>query len=229
MAKKQAQDETIVDVQEIYTKTEMYVDRNRKTLTIVLVGVALVALAFFGYKYFVVQPKVEKAQSSIWRAEMYFMNDSLDQALNGDDEHMGFLEVAKAYDGTSVGMLANYYLGIIYRDQGDYQSALDHFSKSDFDDDVLGLIAMGNVGDMYVELGDLNQGAEWLNKAARKASASDSKSYSAPLYLLKAAMVQLELGNNAEAKKMFDEITTNYPDATEYEKAAKYGAMLYQY
>ena len=43
-------EETIVDVQEVYTKTEVFVDRNRKALTIGLAVVALVVISFFAYQ-----------------------------------------------------------------------------------------------------------------------------------------------------------------------------------
>lgn len=228
MAKKQ-QEETIVDVQEIYTKTEMYVDKNRKMLTAILGGIALAFCAFFGYQYLVVKPNELEARESIWKAEIYFQSDSLDLAMAGDGVYLGFEDVAAQYGNTSAGKLANYYMGIIHRDQGEYELAIENFKKCDFDDDVLGIIALGNIGDLYVELNDLESGLEWLNKAAAEAKGSASKSYSAPLYMLKAGIVQMELGNNSEAKKIFDAITEGYPDATEYEKAAKYGAMLYQY
>lgn len=228
MAKKD-QEETIVDVQEIYTKTEMYVDKNRKMLTTVLGGVALAVCAFFAYQYFVVNPNEMDARASIWKAEIYFQADSLDLAMNGDGVYLGFEDVAAQHGNTSAGKLANYYMGIINRDQGEYELAIDNFKQCDFDDDVLGLIALGNIGDLYVELNDLDAGLEWLSKAAAKAKNSDSDSYTAPMYMMKAAIVQMDLGNKSEAKKMFDAITEGYPDATEYEKAAKYGAMLYQY
>lgn len=228
MAKKQ-QEETIVDVQEIYTKTEMYVDKNRKMLTAILGGVALAFCAFFGYQYLVVKPNEMEARASIWKAEIYFQADSLDLAMEGDGVYLGFEDVAAQYGKTSAGKLANYYMGIINRDKGEYDLAIENFKQCDFDDDVLGLIALGNIGDLYVELNDLDSGLEWLSKAAAKAKSSESASYSAPMYMMKAAIVHMDKGNNAEAKKMFDAIIADYPDATEYEKAAKYGAMLYQY
>jgi len=90
MAKKKNQEETIVDVQEVYTKTEMYVEKNRKPLVIVVAAVAIIFIAFFGYKQLIVKPQLEEASNNIWKAQLYFENDSLDLALNGDGLYMGF-------------------------------------------------------------------------------------------------------------------------------------------
>jgi TolA-binding protein len=230
MAKKKQQEETIVDVQEVYTKTEMFVDRNRKMLSIVLGGVALLFCIFYGYRYLVVIPKEKEAMNNIWKAQLYFENDSLDLALNGDDLYPGFEDIAIDFEGSKTGQLANYYLGIIHRDQGDYELALENFEKCDFDDDAIGVLAMANVGDMHVELGDLESGAVWMNKAATRAKSTTSANYSAPLVLFKYGVVLLELERFAEAKAVFEDIRDNYPEATEYfDKATKYAASLSRY
>ncbi|MEZ4738127.1 MAG: hypothetical protein R2818_01935 [Flavobacteriales bacterium] len=50
----------------------------------------------------------------IWKAEYYFEIDSLEKALNGDDQWPGFLTIADDFGSTPSGNLANYYLGTIY-------------------------------------------------------------------------------------------------------------------
>ena len=72
MAKKNQTEETIVDVQEVYTKTEVFVDRNRKALTIGLAAVALVVIGFFAYQKLLLEPQAQEAQNNIWQAQMYF-------------------------------------------------------------------------------------------------------------------------------------------------------------
>jgi tetratricopeptide (TPR) repeat protein len=229
MAKKKQQEETIVNVGEVYTKTEMFVDRHRKTLTTVLVGVALAAAAFFGYRALVVQPHEQEAMNQIWKAQLYFENDSLDAAVNGDGLYPGFQEIADNYDGTKAGMLANYYMGIINRDNVEYEAALENFKKVDFSDNAVGILAMGNVGDMYVELEQYEEGAKWLTKAATEARSSASEEFSAPFYLYKAATVNYELGNYPMAYKQFNSIVEDYPKSSEHDKAIKWAGRLDQY
>lgn len=89
-----------LDVSEVYTKTELFVDKNKKPLTIgagVLVAIVLVVI---GYQQFVVKPKTAQALEDIWKAQYYFEIDSLDLALNGDGQWMGFEAVADEYGST---------------------------------------------------------------------------------------------------------------------------------
>ena len=85
MAKKKAQkEEVIVDVQEVYSKSEEFVERNKKILSIVIGALLLLFLVFFAYRYFVIKPKQENAVSELYKSQMYFMQDSLETALIGD-------------------------------------------------------------------------------------------------------------------------------------------------
>ena len=230
MAKKNQTEETIVDVQEVYTKTEVFVDRNRKALTIGLALVAGAVITFFAYQKLLVEPQAQEAKSNIWQAQMYFEQDSMDLALNGDGLNMGFEEIAEEFSGTATGNLAHYYAGIIYRDNGDYEEALDHFKSAiNLGDNAVAVLAMGNVGDMYAETGDVVQAAEWMEKTANKAANSDSEDFTAPMYYYKAAVLNLELENYSKAKSLLEVIVNEYPHSAEYRKAAKESKALRRY
>ena len=223
MAKKNQQEETIVDVQEVYTKTEVFVDKNRKILTAVLLGIAIGVAGYFAYTRLFQLPKEKAAAESMWKAEEYFSMDSLDLAMTGDDLDPGFEEIAREYGSTKAGLRANYYMGVIYRDRGEFSMALEHFEKAaDLDDEAVSCFAIGNIGDMHIELGDTDKAVKFFEKAARK---SDNE-FTRPLYLMKAARVHMELGNNDAAKKNFKEITSDYPTASEFKDAQKYLASL---
>ncbi len=223
MAKKNQQEETIVDVQEVYTKTEVFVDKNRKILTGVVLALAVVVAGYFAYTKLYKLPKEQSAAESMWKAEEYFSMDSLELAMNGDDLYPGFEEIAREYGSTKAGLRANYYLGVIYRDRGDFATALEHFEKAaDLNDEAVSCFAIGNIGDMHVEQGDTEKAVKFFEKAARQ---SDNE-FTRPLYLMKAARVYMELGNNDAAKKNFKEITSDYPTASEFKDAQKYLASL---
>ena len=57
-------------------------------------------------------------------AEKYFELDSLKQALNGDGEHIGFLDVIDNYGMTDAANLAKYYTGIIYLKQHKFDDCI---------------------------------------------------------------------------------------------------------
>lgn len=227
MAKKNATEDTIVDVQEVYTKTEVFVDKNRRALTIGLGVVALAVIGFFAYQKLLVEPKVAEAQENIWMAQMYLEQDSLDLALNGDGLNMGFEEVAEEFSGTQTGLLANYYIGIIKRDQALYDEAIPYFeTASKLKDNTIGVLAMGNVGDMYAETGDVTTAAKWMEKAAKRASATSSEDFTAPYLLYKAGVLNIELEDYNKAQSLFSTIVDDYPTSAEYQKALKYSKSL---
>lgn len=231
MAKKK-KEETIVDVQEVYTKTELFIDRNRKTLTIIIgIGVVVVAI-FAAWTYLFVRPKENEAKQDIWKAQLYFAIDSVDWALNGDGIDPGFLDIADDYSGTNPGKLADYYIGLIYRDQGQYEDAIDHFNvASGLKDDVFGIYAQGNMGDCYSELQEYEEALKHYEKAASRSEKSAASNRLAPMFRFKAGIVSMELEKYDGAKKHFQAIADNYEDNANplYVKARKYLGMLDQY
>lgn len=228
MAKKNTTEEPIINVQEVYTKTELFVDRNRKILAGVLGGLALIFASYFAYRYLIVEKNEEQAANMIWKAQQYFEIDSVNQARFGDGYFNGFEDVIEEYPSTRAGKLAHFYLGIMDRNNAEYETAIDHFMECDFNDNAVGVLALANIGDMYVELEQYEDAATWLEKAANKAKSSESKDFSAPLYLYKAAIVNFELGNSDKAYGMFKEIVDNYPNSSESDNAKKYASRLSQ-
>src|SRR5690554_5471338 len=125
MAKKKNQkEEIIVDVQELYSKTEHFIEDNKKTLTITLITITVVIGGYFAYKGMYLAPLQAEADQQMFRAEKYFAQDSLNLAIHGDDTHMGFLEIADRYSSTKAGNLSNYYLGISFLRTGQYELAI---------------------------------------------------------------------------------------------------------
>mgnify|MGYP002632071564 CR=1 FL=1 len=225
MAKKN-QEETIVDVQQVYTKSEMFIDRHRKSLAIGVGAIALILIAVLAYRYLIVKPQEDEAAKQSWKAEQYFEMDSLDLALYGDGLYPGLENIVEDYSGTKAASRAHFSMGTIFRDRAEYDLALEHFRQVDAGDDVVGTLALGNVGDIQIELGETQKGAETLERAARKGSKSLSAGFLAPMYFFKAGVAQLELGNKAKARDMFKEITENYPKSAQYSDAQKYHASL---
>ena len=83
MAKKTNQEETIVNVDELYSKSEQFVDKNRKQLTL---GSRWVQHSFslsLATASLVVAPKNTAAEEAAFMAEHYFAKDSADLAMLG--------------------------------------------------------------------------------------------------------------------------------------------------
>ncbi len=210
-----------VDLGQVYTRTELFLDRNKKAITIGVVALLVIVGGLLGYKKFVAEPNAREASEMMWKAEYFFEVDSFDLALNGDDQWPGFLEVIDRYGSTPSGNLAHYYAAAIYMQKGEYEQALDHYKKADIDDDVLRVMAVGNQGDALVELDRLEDAVKQFEKAAKM----EKNDFTTPMYLMKAGLVHQQLGNYKEARKAFDRVATEFPNSPDANQARKYAAI----
>ena len=220
-------DETIVDVQRVYSNAEMFLEKNRKALSIGLGAIALILGGFFAYQFLYKKPKEAEASNSIIKADLWVESDSLELAVNGNADFEGYEAIAEKYGNTNVGKRAHFWTGVYYRDViADYATALEHFKKADFDDEAVGVTVIGNIGDMNIMLGNIEDGASWLEKAAKRANSSASRDYTGPLYNLKAAKAYIEINKNDKAVNLLQFVVDNYdkksPEYGESEKLLAY-------
>jgi tetratricopeptide (TPR) repeat protein len=219
--KKDVNPQTISNVEETLTRTEQFLEENYKTLLIGLgVIVVLVGLFWLGRLY--LGKKNDEAQSQMYQAERYFEMDSLNLALNGDGNYLGFLDIIKDYKLTNAGNLARYNAGICYLQLGKYQEAIDFLDKYSKKDKVLGSLAIGATGDAYVELGDLDKGVSKYLEAAE----FGLNSFNTPLFLMKAAELYELTGKYSDALKVYERIESDYPESTEGSSIDKYIARV---
>ncbi|MCE5347399.1 MAG: tetratricopeptide repeat protein [Bacteroidales bacterium] len=219
--KKDIDPQTISNVEQTLTKTEQFLEENYKNLLIGLgVIVVLVGLVWLGKIY--LNKRNNDAQSQIYQAQKYLEMDSLNLALNGDGNYLGFLDIAKSYKYTNTGNLARYSAGICYLHLGKYQEAIKFLDKYSKKDKVLGSLAIGATGDAYVELGDINKGAAKYTEAADFAQ----NSFNTPLFLMKAGEIYELSGKYSEALKVYERIEAEYPESTEGATIDKYIARV---
>ena len=219
--KKDANPQTISNVEETLTRTEQYLEENYKTmLTGLAVIIILVGLGWLGKIY--LTKRNDEAQSQMYQAERYLEMDSLNLALNGDGNYLGFLDIAKSYRLTKSGNLARYSAGICYLHLGKYQEAIDYLTKYSKKDKVIASLAIGAMGDAYVELGDLDKGISKYIEAADYAR----NSFNTPLFLMKAGELYEMNGKQSEALKVYERIQSEYPESTEGSTIDKYIARV---
>lgn len=219
--KKDVNPPTISSVEQTLTRTEQYLEENYKPLLIGLgIIIALVGIVWLGKIY--LNKRNDEAQSQMYQAERYLEMDSLDLALNGDGNYLGFLDIAKDYKFTNSGNLARYNAGICYLHLGEYQEAIDFLNKYSKKDKVLGSLAIGATGDAYVELGDLDKGVSKYIEAADFAI----NSFNTPLFLMKAGEIYEFNGKFSEALKVYQRIESEYPESTEGTTIEKYIARI---
>jgi tetratricopeptide (TPR) repeat protein len=216
--KKQVPVESVESVENLLSKTEAYIEENQKSLTIILVVIAAVVLGYLGFRNFYVAPLEKEAISQVYVAERYFETDSFRLALEGDGLFPGFLEIIEDYGLTKTANLAQYYAGICYLNLGEYESAIEHLKNFHGRDRMVSTIALGAIGDAYVQLGDLNRAAESYMRAATK----KPDDFTSPVYLQKAGQIYEETGNFRKAIQAYETIEDKYPESNEGRQVDKY-------
>lgn len=220
MSKKHVEEnsEVIVDVQEVYSKTEHFVENNKKNLSIIVGGIVVVIGLYLAYTKMYIAPMEIEAQSSMFMAEKYFEQDSLQKAINGDGLNYGFIDIVDEYSGTKSANLAHYYLGICYLKTGDYEGAIDELNNFSSDDIMVSSIAIGAIGDAYMELGEVDNAISHYEKAAKK----NANELTTPMYLFKAGIAYEEQGDYEKAFDKYTRIKKEYAESTEGRTIEKY-------
>ena len=203
-------DERLENVEEALSKTELWIENNQKTLWGILIAVLVIAFGIFGVtKYMEKRNKTASAQ--IFKAQQYFENEQYENALNGDGNNLGFLDIISDYGSTKTGKLAQYYAGISYMKLGNYQDAIEHLKKYNNKDQILAPMALGAIGDCYMELGDNQNAVNYYGKAAHKCP----NDFTTPMFLVKEGMTYEIMGNYGKALEAYRLLKKDYPLSNE--------------
>jgi len=203
------------------SRVEHYIETN-KNLFFTLVGLLLVAVvSILGYRYYVSQQD-NKAQNEMFQAVYYFEADSLDLALNGDGNNLGFLDIIDLYGRTKAANLAEFYAGTSFLKKGNYNQAIQYLKDFSSDDLLLQARAYSLIGDAYMQLGNFDEAVNYYKKAADY----NPNKYFTPQYLMKAALAYEKLNNYKSAKEMYDRIIKDFATSNEYQEAKKQSSRL---
>ena len=97
MAKKHDhRDDNLMAVEDALSKSEQFIEKNQRLITIVIGAVVVLILAYLGYQRYFLLPKSNEAQEQMFMAEYYFGIDSLNLALIGDGNYPGFYDIVDA-------------------------------------------------------------------------------------------------------------------------------------
>lgn len=206
---------------EQFSRTEEFIEKNKALVFGAVALLVLLVAGVFGYRYYV-NTQEQLAQSEMFQAIYYFESDSLDLALNGDGNNLGFIDITEEYSITDAGNLANYYAGTAYLKQGKFKQAILYLEDFSADDLLVQARAYSLIGDAHMELNEYDQAASAYKKAA---GYKPTKQFT-PTYLLKAALAFEKAGNMEEAKDAYQTIIEDYWDSSEFQKAKKLKAQL---
>ncbi len=211
-------EENIQAVEHALGKTEQFIEDNQKIILIALGAIVFVVLAYFAFQRFYIVPKEKNAAAQMFMAEKYFEMDSLNLSLNGDGINPGFLKIISDFKLTKSANLAKYYAGVVYMEKGEFETAIDYLEDFSGDDQVLGAMALGAIGDCNVELGKTEKAVSNYLDAAN----ANKNEFSTPLFLQKAGWAYEILKDYKNAVVVYKKIKVEFPKSNEAREIDKY-------
>ncbi|MDP4291249.1 MAG: tetratricopeptide repeat protein [Bacteroidota bacterium] len=215
-------EERIHTVEETLSKTERFIEKNQKLLINIGIALVVLVLGFYAVRNYYILPREADASAQMFMAQRYFEKDSLKQAMNGDGNYPGFLQIISDYKWTKAANLSHYYAGICLLKQGKFQDAIDQLEKFSGRDEVVAPMALGAIGDAYMEL---NQPEKAANEYKKAADLRDNK-FTTTIFLMKAAFAYEETKDLDKALDIYQTIKTKYPNSTEAQDVDKYIAKI---
>ena len=203
------------------SKTEEFIENNKKVVFGLGGVIALIIVAFFGYRYYMNNLNQE-AQKEMFQAVYWYENGEYDLALNGDGNNFGFLAIVEDYGSTKAGNLASFYLGSIYLNQGQFETAIEYLEDFSSDDLLVQARAYALIGDAYMELGNYSKAANQYGEAANYKS---NKEFS-PVYLMKQGLAYEKANDLEAAMGSYRKMVKDFSDSKQKVEAEKYLSRL---
>jgi len=212
---------------------------KNKSLSIgIITALAVLVIGFLGYKFvyidMIVTPNEEESIEKIWQAEsMAFDKQNWSVAIDGDSLGFfsGFKQISEKYSGYKGGQVATYNLGISYLNNREYENAIQTLKSVDFDDELLSTIAIGAIGDAYLQLGAVSDALSYYLSAYKR----KDNDLTSPIYMMKAAFCLEAQGDYDEAIRTYKLLYISYPNselsvrAEKYMESLKLGEPVYKF
>lgn len=207
-------------VEETVSRTNQFLDENKKTIYGILIALLVIGLAIVAWYKFYYQPKRTEAIDQLYPAEANFRAKEYKLALEGDGNVLGFTQIIQDF-GKKAGKDVYFYAGVCELQLGNYENALNYLKKYTGKDAILAARATACSGDAYVGLEKYKDALACYEKAAASAD-----NIFAAGYLLKAGVVCEEMGDKAKALGFYKQIKDKYPQSMEGYDIDKYIARI---
>lgn len=207
MKKKNSTEKQFANIEGGLSKTEQFIEDNRKALLSIIAFIIFIFIAYYGYDNIYKKPLNIKAQKQLFIAEQYFEKDSFNLALNGNDQFIGLIDIIKSFSNTKSGSIAKYYAGISYLNIGQYKNAIQMLDQYKSSDKLLMSIAKTAIGDAFSEINQPNDAIEYYEKAI----SIYENQLTTPLILIKSAKIHELNKDYKKAIECYKLIKNKYP------------------
>ena len=212
MAKQEIKQEQVLNVEEAVSRSEAFFNKNKKAVTLVVVGVVALIAAWVLVSHFVVTPREQKAAEALFMGEKYFQEGNYETAI------VEFEAVMADHKGTKAANLAKAYAGISNAKLGHYEEAIADLKGFKGNDAMVAPSVLAALGNCYAQVGEEAKAAATLVKAAKKAD----NNLLSPAYLIQAGQIFEKLGKKSDALKVYNEIKNKYYGSVQSMDIEKY-------
>ncbi len=160
----------------------------------------------------------------MYKAEEYYRMDSVNLALNGDGQHLGFLKVISRYGGTDAANMAHFYAGSCFLKLGDNQNAIKQLKDFSTDAKQIQARAWKLLADAYADSGNNKEALNYYKKAGRHFVEDEMNSGEA--LFLAAYLADRVIKDKEEAIALYKEVKEKFPGPPYGDQADNYLAQL---
>lgn len=195
-----------------YFEAQAFIERNRKMLSSIGVGVLIVAVV--GWVYFNnVREARTDATTDLGKVMQYYDQGHYQVAIDGvpQENVRGLKTIVESYGSTPSGEYAKLYLGNAYYVLGKYDEALAAYLDVDLSDDTFSAAALAGAAACYEAKGEFARAAQYFERAYRQ----DGRNVLSPGYLYDTADCFLRAGERGKAREYVEQLKKEFPNSPE--------------
>ena len=159
--------------------------------------------------FYKLNERCKNAEDDMFLASFAFGEDKFEEALKGNEMHLGFLDVIEKYPGTKACDLAKIYAGVCYINLEKYDEGIGILSNLNVKNKIFKSKILGLIGDAYTEKKEYNKAIEFFYKAIDVFESNIDN----PVYLFKIILIYEEMGDFKSALKIAEEGVKKYQDS----------------
>ena len=220
LSKKEIKEDKLIN---FYTSSVEFFEKYQSKIFIYLGVLVVVAAAVY---FYLNQKSIndDKAALELSRIMPLYDQGEYLEAVEGKQgtNIIGLKNIVSEYSGTANGETAKIYLADCYASLGNYEEAFNYYKDYDGSIDYFEAASLAGQAGYYAMKGDYEKAANLYLNASKKSKINSQN----PDYMLNAGICFLKIGDNEEAKILFNKIKEDYATSLANREVDKYLAAI---
>ena len=220
LSKKEIKEDKLIN---FYTSSVEFFEKYQSKIFIYLGVLVVVAAAVY---FYLNQKSIndDKAALELSRIMPLYDQGEYLEAVEGKQgtNITGLKNIVSEYSGTANGETAKIYLADCYASLGNYEEAFNYYKDYDGSIDYFEAASLAGQAGYYAMKGDYEKAANLYLNASKKSKINSQN----PDYMLNAGICFLKIGDNEEAKILFNKIKEDYATSLANREVDKYLAAI---